>query len=175
MSWDILYPKFSKFELLPFTRSLLNSFTVLRRAEMSEPNLIDDYKSLHSYMITEFFRIKHSSAPEWWQMIRNPAVSGQPGQIVSGIQWNKNSWIKTAEKKLKVVEFFFINRPRRLYWWGGFVNIFWHVTAFNRSDYNIDQLNCRTVVTCQNKFTTPPRTSTDVYSFQSIFCMLIMT
>ena len=30
------------------------------------------------------------------------------------------------------------------------------MTAFNQSDYCIDQSNCRTLVTCQNKFTTPP-------------------
>ena len=45
---------------------------------------------------------------------------------------------------------------RRPYWWGGVVNLFWHVTAFNQSDYSIDQSNCRTALTCQNKFTTPP-------------------
>ena len=42
------------------------------------------------------------------------------------------------------------------YWWGGVVNLFWHLTAFNQSDYSIDQSNCRTALTCQNKFTTPP-------------------
>ena len=47
-------------------------------------------------------------------------------------------------------------RNRRLYWWGGVVNLFGHVTAFNQSDDSIDQSNCRTVVTCQDKFTTPP-------------------
>ena len=36
------------------------------------------------------------------------------------------------------------------------MNLFGHVTAFNRSDYCIDQSNCKTAVTCQNKFTTPP-------------------
>ena len=41
---------------------------------------------------------------------------------------------------------------RRPYWWGGVVNLFGHVTAFNQSDYSIDQSNCRTAVTCQNKF-----------------------
>ena len=45
---------------------------------------------------------------------------------------------------------------RRPYWWEGVVNLFWHVTAFNQSDYSIDQSNCRTALTCQNKFTTPP-------------------
>ena len=45
---------------------------------------------------------------------------------------------------------------RRPNWWGGVVNLFWHVTAFNQSDYSIDQSNCRTALTCQNKFTTPP-------------------
>ena len=43
-----------------------------------------------------------------------------------------------------------------LYWWGGVANFFRHVTAFNLSDDSIDQSNCRTIVTCQNKFTTPP-------------------
>ena len=47
-------------------------------------------------------------------------------------------------------------RYRRPYWWGGGVNSFWHVTAFNQSDYSTDQSNCRTALTCQNKFTTPP-------------------
>ena len=45
---------------------------------------------------------------------------------------------------------------RRPYWWGGVVNLFEHVTLFNQSDDSIDQSNCRTAVTCQNKFTTPP-------------------
>ena len=45
---------------------------------------------------------------------------------------------------------------RRVYWWEEVVNLFWHVTAFNQSDYSIDQWNCKTVVTCKNKFTTPP-------------------
>ena len=47
-------------------------------------------------------------------------------------------------------------RNRRPYWWGGVVNLFWHVTAFNQSDYSIDQSNCRTALTFENKFTTPP-------------------
>ena len=45
-----------------------------------------------------------------------------------------------------------------LCWWAGVVYLFLHrhVTAFNFSDYSIDQSNCSTVVTCRNKFTTPP-------------------
>ena len=43
----------------------------------------------------------------------------------------------------------------RPHWWGGVVNLFSHVTAFNQSDYSIDQSYLRTVVTCPNKFTTP--------------------
>ena len=35
------------------------------------------------------------------------------------------------------------------------VNLFLHVTAFNRSDYSIDHSNCRTAARGQNKFTTP--------------------
>ena len=34
--------------------------------------------------------------------------------------------------------------------------MFWHVTAVNQSDYSIEQLNCRIVVACHNKFVTPP-------------------
>ena len=47
---------------------------------------------------------------------------------------------------------------RRPHWWGGFVNLFWYVIAFDQSDYSIDQSNFITDVTWhwQNKFTTPP-------------------
>ena len=34
--------------------------------------------------------------------------------------------------------------------------MFRHATAVNQSDYSIEQLNCRIVVACQNKFVTPP-------------------
>ena len=57
---------------------------------------------------------------------------------------------------------------RRLYWWGGVVNLLWHVTAFNQSDCSIGQSNCRTVVTCQNKFTTPP------YQYGRLWCNWIL-
>ena len=51
---------------------------------------------------------------------------------------------------------FFFELYRRRYWWGGVVNLLWHMTAFNQSDYSMDQSNCRTALTCQNKYTPPP-------------------
>ena len=47
---------------------------------------------------------------------------------------------------------------RRPYWWGGVVNLFGHVAAFNQSDDSIDRSNCRTAVTCQNDSSPPVRT-----------------
>ena len=45
---------------------------------------------------------------------------------------------------------------RRSYWWGGVLNFSQHVTAFNQSDYSIDQSNRGNAVMCQNKLKTPP-------------------
>ena len=43
---------------------------------------------------------------------------------------------------------------RRPCWRWGVLIFFWLVTVLNQSDCSIDQSNCKTVVTCQNKFPT---------------------
>ena len=48
---------------------------------------------------------------------------------------------------------------RCIFRWRGVVNLFCHMTVANQSGNSINQLNCRIVVTCQNKFTTPPQFS----------------
>ena len=45
---------------------------------------------------------------------------------------------------------------RRPYWWGGVVNLFWHVTAVLQFDWLMLWSDWLNTVTCRNKFTTPP-------------------
>ena len=63
---------------------------------------------------------------------------------------NLNSHQQNFSNLLKIDTPLQAKHNRRPYWWGGVV------AAFNQSDYSIDRSNFRTVVTCQNKFTTPP-------------------
>ena len=45
---------------------------------------------------------------------------------------------------------------RRPYWWGGVVNLFWHVTTVLQFDWSMLSSDWLNAVTCPKRFTTPP-------------------
>ena len=60
-----------------------------------------------------------------------------PGK--SGSRTVENAAFSASTPMLYYIQFCYVYR--RPYWWGGVVNLFGHVTAFNQSVYSIDQSN----------------------------------